>query len=108
MREGTWIASLEVWDDSVAVRWAQQAPPKSERYIEYSDDYLPWHPTALERKRWSLVDDAGNTYEVTNAGASGANEWFRGHVVFSPAPSSAARTLRIALADEEVTVSLDE
>jgi hypothetical protein len=106
LRDGTWIASIELWGDSVAVRWGQRATPRAERYIEHSDDYASWHPTAFDGS-WTLADDVGTQYAKTGAGASGHDEeHFRGEVEFAPSPPSAATELRLALDDQAITIHL--
>jgi hypothetical protein len=106
MRGGTWIASLELWSDFVAIRWAQEAPSRSERYIAYSDDYAPWHPDVLDDGLWSLTDDAATDYELTKGNWSGVDSWFRGEVMFSPAPPAAATVLRLAVAGKAIKIPL--
>jgi hypothetical protein len=116
LSDGTWIVSVEIWDDHVTLRWAKPAAPRSSRYIEYADDIAPaeppfrWDDEARDGVSlgWQLSDDLGTAYSPGGASAGGSERGYRGEIDFDPVPPPTATVLRIGhtALDDVVAVAL--
>ena len=92
---GTWIASVEVWDHGIVIRWAKPEQEPSSQ--------VPFAPV-------SLSDDLGTSYARRGGGASRNRRGSLGHAEFEPAPPSrtSSLTIRDEEADDQVSVPLTD
>ncbi len=81
------LGSIELWDDAIAVRFAQKVAPEAPS--------VPAPPEGgLGHLDWDISDDLGNEYRLHSAGGSG-NDPMLGVSVFTPRVDPSARLLRV-------------
>jgi hypothetical protein len=101
--DGTWIVSVDVFEESVVVRWFKR--PTGEGLVKPGGlpasveaqrelDRGTWAPIApTRRSHWALVDDASTIYTLVADHAFGNDVSESGYVIFEPIPPRAARYL---------------
>ena len=75
---------VEVWSDSVVVRWAAEPGPAD---------------ASIGLAGWSLEDDVGTPYRRQGAGGHGNDGFLRNEADWRPAPPASARQLTVAYRD---------
>lgn len=89
--DGAWIASAEVWEHGVVVRWAQADLKEGPRLLGAD---------------WVISDDLGTIYSSRGGGTSRSGAAAHGHVEFEPAPPPAATMLEIRAGAAQDAISL--
>jgi len=99
MSDGTWLVSVEIWDQGLVLRWATSKRP------EVSVGPRGRYPS------WLVSDDVGTSYAMRGEGGSGGwQHVFRYEGYFAPAPPPEAKSLLIRreATGEELSISLPE
>jgi hypothetical protein len=97
--DGTWVVSVEIWDQGLTLRWAtSKRPPVN---VGTGGRYLSW----------LIFDDVGTSYTMRGEGGSGGwQHVFRYEGYFAPAPPPEAKSLLIRreATNEELSISLTD
>lgn len=98
--DGTWLATVEVWDHGVVARWAKSQPEPQVA-----------HSPPSSSANWHVTDDVATEYTQVGAhGGGGPSRPMRGEAEFEPAPPPTATSLRIRRweTDDPVSVPLTD
>jgi ClpA/ClpB-like protein len=98
LSDGTWIVSVEIWNNWLVLRWATPEP-------RHRSD----HPGHREQMAWLVADDVGTSYTRYAGGGGGTpDEGFHYDAHFKPAPPPEATLLLVRRepTGEELPISL--